>query len=204
MIVLVLTGSDLTPFGQSPHSGCCKTPSLSLPLGSLGSNPCVNTMPPAAGKGSEIPTDKSDDSGWVRVEPRSRRDTRRPHAPAIKLAPARTVHVRPVSEIDAEYQKIRAQWLESTAHTRLCQIVDAITSSNISRAVCLGIGSFDPPDGAWEAKKTAFIQFIAFKSMVDQLGVCCSSRHGFFASPPRCTTACQRKKEEVREFKIQC
>lgn len=131
----------------------------------------ANTMPPAAGKGGEIPRDESDDPSWVRVEPRSRRGTRRPQAPAIKPAPARTVHVRPVSEIDAEYQRIRAQWLESTAHTRLCQIVDAIACSNVTRAVCLGIGSFDPPDGAWEAKKTAFVQFIAFKTIVDQLGV---------------------------------
>ncbi|KAK5999237.1 hypothetical protein PT974_01629 [Cladobotryum mycophilum] len=39
----------------------------------------------------------------------------------------------------------------------------------VTRAICLGIGSFDPPDGGWEAKRKTYIQLIAFLIMVEEL-----------------------------------
>lgn len=35
--------------------------------------------------------------------------------------------------------------------------------------MCLGIGTFDPPDGAWEAKRRTYTQLLAFEAIVDEL-----------------------------------
>ncbi|UNI22243.1 hypothetical protein JDV02_008147 [Purpureocillium takamizusanense] len=39
----------------------------------------------------------------------------------------------------------------------------------VTKAVCLGIGTFDPPDGGWEAKRRTFLQLIAFLILVEEL-----------------------------------
>lgn len=39
----------------------------------------------------------------------------------------------------------------------------------MTQAVCLGIGTFDPEDGAWEVKRRTHIQLVAFQFIVAEL-----------------------------------
>lgn len=81
-----------------------------------------------------------------------------------------------VSDIQRDHNRHMAQWQESTCRRRLIDLLSArlTTTSwgsrpNVSRAVCLGIGSFDPEDGAWEVKRRAHIQLAAFLTIVTTL-----------------------------------
>jgi hypothetical protein len=48
---------------------------------------------------------------------------------------------------------------------------DATTGRQaISKAMCIGHGTFDPEDGRWEARRASWIQYIAFTVMVEELG----------------------------------
>jgi hypothetical protein len=145
--------------------------------------------PPTVPK-SKDNLDGADDSGWVKVKSKSRQRQRPPPIPpnhhlaaSLRNDPS---HSRSVSEIDAEYHKLRTQWRDSTGSASLGSISQSIGSSNpgVTRAICLGIGSFDPPDGAWEAKKTTFIQFIAFQAMVEELEKCSKSTIPCFFQEP--------------------
>lgn len=41
----------------------------------------------------------------------------------------------------------------------------------VKKAICLGIGSFDPEDGSWDSKRRTYHQCIAFLAMVEELGM---------------------------------
>lgn len=75
-----------------------------------------------------------------------------------------------VSDIRRDHERYMAHWQESACRRRL---VDLLTASaqppRVTRAVCLGIGSFDPEDGAWEVKRRAHIQLAAFLSIIYSL-----------------------------------
>jgi len=45
-----------------------------------------------------------------------------------------------------------------------------VAKMTISNAVCLGHGTFDPERAGWEAKRMSLVQFLAFETMVEQLG----------------------------------
>lgn len=67
---------------------------------------------------------------------------------------------------------MRDQWLESECCTKLRELVQKqpIEKRSISKAICLGVGTFDPEDGAWAQKRISFHQLIAFTVMVEELG----------------------------------
>jgi hypothetical protein len=45
----------------------------------------------------------------------------------------------------------------------------------VSKAICLGPGSFDPADGGWQRRRVAHMQVLAFRTLVDELGGCRST-----------------------------
>jgi hypothetical protein len=132
----------------------------------------------------------ADAQSWTKVTTKSRRrgrNTRPAPAPSAAASASRVVddghdtHKSP-EELAAEYHRIRAQWDAGEPGAQLRRLLAESISKpesgsesgpvpiSVSRAVCLGIGSFDPPDGAWEPKRRAFIQLVAFLVIVDALG----------------------------------
>ncbi|XWW94546.1 hypothetical protein V2A60_002489 [Cordyceps javanica] len=100
-----------------------------------------------------------------------------PPADSLTFAPRTTGVFRRPEALRADYDRIRSQWLQSEpAHEALVQLVDAVAATTttrrplvVTKAVCLGIGTFDPEDGAWEAKRAAFVQLCALTTLVSQL-----------------------------------
>ena len=118
------------------------------------------------------------ESDWTYVQPRSRRGkpstSVRRSAAAEEDSPHPKAHnLRPVSSIRAEYFKIRSQWEASQSCNALRHLIETnfCDFEEVTVAVCLGIGTFDPADGAWETKRNTLVQLIAFLVMVEQLGI---------------------------------
>lgn len=120
------------------------------------------------------------DGGWIHVKSKPRRrDPKSQHTKAPSnlsvnhsngpLKP-RTDNLRGSDDIAVEYNRIRARWEDEAACRELKRRVQEGNISPVSRAVCLGIGTFDPPDGGWEAKRRTFVQLIAFLVLVECLG----------------------------------
>ncbi|KAM3560899.1 hypothetical protein MY1884_002686 [Beauveria asiatica] len=104
----------------------------------------------------------SADEGWTRVKRKSRQNPSKKaqiakvhHLPGT-FAPRTHGLLRPPESLRADHDKIRVQWLDSPAHEALIRLVDSHAQDlQIDKAVCLGIGTFDPEDGGWEAKRAA-------------------------------------------------
>ncbi|KAH8169356.1 SRR1 domain-containing protein [Sarocladium implicatum] len=124
----------------------------------------------------------TDADPWTFVKPRSRKNKGKqasskppPGSQTSSEAPAvlkpRTTNLRSVDEISVEYRAVRAEWLESDTCAKLRELVEKHASGNvsISKAICLGVGTFDPEDGAWAQKRISFHQLIAFTVMVEEL-----------------------------------
>ncbi|KAK0390558.1 hypothetical protein NLU13_0062 [Sarocladium strictum] len=124
----------------------------------------------------------SDD--WTFVKPRSRKTKAKGKGSVPQLPPGaqtsastpasikpRTSNLRSVDEIDKEYHTVREQWLDSECSTKLRELVrkQSIKQGSISKAICLGVGTFDPEDGAWAQKRISFHQLIAFTVLVEEL-----------------------------------
>lgn len=120
------------------------------------------------------------DNGWTHVKRKSRRNASFPrktatatHPPPDTFAPRTTGVLRSPEALRADHERINAQWLESPAHEALIQLVDEHAKGlRISKVVCLGIGTFDPDDGAWEAKRAAYAQLCALSTLTSQLREC--------------------------------
>lgn len=77
-----------------------------------------------------------------------------------------------VDDIKANHTKIVSQWQETECYTKLCGLIkdNAAAHANITRAVCLGLGAFDPEDNSWIAQRRSHIQMAAFLAIVEILG----------------------------------
>ncbi|KAF3760036.1 hypothetical protein M406DRAFT_222847, partial [Cryphonectria parasitica EP155] len=74
-------------------------------------------------------------------------------------------------EIRADYNDISSQWLSSGCHATLSNLVrdNASSHAGVRRAVCLGLGAFDPEDGSLLAQRRSHIQLAAFLTIVQIL-----------------------------------
>lgn len=118
--------------------------------------------------------DQQDDDGWTRVSAKSSRWRNKPakpkHFPVVPR-PDSDTDLAPVSELLADYRRLRPPFETGTACRRMRALVaeHAPGLGAITMAVNLGNGSFDPRDGAWDAKRSSFVQLIAFMIMVEDL-----------------------------------
>ncbi|KAJ2965580.1 hypothetical protein NQ176_g10546 [Zarea fungicola] len=117
------------------------------------------------------------DEGWTQIRRKSRRSAPTTKAAATahslpdKFEPRTTGILQSPEALQADYDKIRTQWLASPAHESITKLADTYARTlTIKRAVCLGIGTFDPEDGAWEAKRAAFVQLCALSTLASQFG----------------------------------
>ncbi|RYO79235.1 hypothetical protein DL766_001700 [Monosporascus sp. MC13-8B] len=116
---------------------------------------------------------------WTQVRRKSRRNagSKAPQqqlkAPLQKPTGSGTTTRLSVSEIQRDHERFSMQWQESSCRRQLLDLMASRTgrpTTTVSQAVCLGIGSFDPKDGAWEVKRRAHVQLAAFLSIVGELG----------------------------------
>ncbi|KAG6092074.1 hypothetical protein E4U30_005912, partial [Claviceps sp. LM220 group G6] len=110
---------------------------------------------------------------WQVVQPKKNRRSRKPPTATIisPRAIRNTEASRSLEDITSEYHRMRQDLpTQQCCHSiRLLIRANAGTCSRVDKAVCLGLGSFDPPDGAWEAKRRAYIQYLVFEAMVQEL-----------------------------------
>ncbi|KAH9905476.1 hypothetical protein F4778DRAFT_779812 [Xylariomycetidae sp. FL2044] len=116
-----------------------------------------------------------DTNGWIHVRGKGRRTQNRNHP---KLHPANTPNsqIRPdsslltVADVAKEHTRIVDQWKTSTCFRQLKDLVTSEAKGTlVTRALCLGLGTFDPTDGAWQAKRKAHVQLAAFLCIVEGL-----------------------------------
>ncbi|KAK7421644.1 hypothetical protein QQX98_002111 [Neonectria punicea] len=110
------------------------------------------------------------DQAWTQVTSKRRRAAPKPVPAAV---PPRAADLRPASALAADHARLRARWEDEEPCSRgLRALVAANTGPGvvISRAINLGVGTFDPVDGAWEAKRSSQVQLIAFLVVVEELG----------------------------------
>lgn len=110
----------------------------------------------------------SSDSEWTQV--RKSRRSRPSHPKNLPRRPSRTDPLRSPEDLVSDYHRIRTRWESEQPCIRLRQLVASSKAVSVTRAVNLGVGTFDPVDGAWEAKRSAFVQLSAFFVMVEELG----------------------------------
>ncbi|KAI5860957.1 hypothetical protein GGS23DRAFT_202801 [Durotheca rogersii] len=111
---------------------------------------------------------------WTTVHHRGRRTKTHRPIPLRSREAALTSQPLPsslsVADIEREHRRIADQWKTSACRRQLEEIIlSRICNSEISEAICLGLGSFDPDNGSWEAKRTAHVQLAAFLYIADML-----------------------------------
>ncbi|KAG5978341.1 hypothetical protein E4U55_006228 [Claviceps digitariae] len=109
---------------------------------------------------------------WHFVKPKNNRRSRKPPPAVVSSSTLRTTGApRSLQDITSEYHRLRQDphTQQYCTSIRLLIRANAGACSRVEKAVCLGMGSFDPPDGAWEAKRRAYIQFLVFEAMVEEL-----------------------------------
>lgn len=114
----------------------------------------------------------SEPSQWTRVSRKGKGNQSLPPAagapenflpnPAPQLSP---------QDIGAHHQKIATKWRATDNYVKLCDTVRTNAASHIpiTRAICLGLGAFDPEDGSWMAQRRSHIQMAAFLTVVEIL-----------------------------------
>ncbi|KAF5027356.1 hypothetical protein F66182_557, partial [Fusarium sp. NRRL 66182] len=124
----------------------------------------------------------SQDQEWTHVtrksksrsksKPKSKSTPSTSHINALPITPnTDTASLRSPSDLQADYLRIRSRWEAETPCARLREIISTKTShlTTINRAVNFGVGTFDPTDGAWDAKRSTFVQLAAFEIIIEEL-----------------------------------
>ncbi|KAG6029484.1 hypothetical protein E4U40_000499 [Claviceps sp. LM458 group G5] len=141
---------------------------------------------PSPGAGLSQPVNPQQQQ-WQVVQPKKNRRSRK--APTAIISPRairNTEASRSLEDITSEYHRMRQDLpTQQCCHSiRLLIRANAGTCSRVDKAVCLGMGSFDPPDGAWEAKRRAYIQYLVFEAMVQELETFFNTTiHSIFQEP---------------------
>ncbi|KAF6818653.1 hypothetical protein CPLU01_13274 [Colletotrichum plurivorum] len=120
-------------------------------------------------------TDAPKQEEWTFVKSKSRFRRRPPRVPtpatttASKTDEPRTY--KSTADITAEYETFKTRWRETPCHAKIRELVrqNAGTHRRVRRAVCLGVGTFDPEDGGWDAKRRSHIQLDGFLTVVEVL-----------------------------------
>lgn len=122
--------------------------------------------------------DQDDDpSQWTRIVRKGKKLSRKEEALRLPVGgPPENFHPNgspqlTVDDIKADHHKVASKWRETKCCEQLFKIVKDKSASHekITRAVCLGLGAFDPEDGSWSAQRRSHIQLAAFLAMVEAL-----------------------------------
>lgn len=93
-------------------------------------------------------------------------------SPPIDQRPA--ADLLSVDDIEKNHDRYASKWRQSKSYDILCDLLkdNAASHVKITRAVCLGIGAFDPVTGSVVLQRQSHIQLEAFLAMVQSLGTC--------------------------------
>lgn len=113
---------------------------------------------------------------WTFVKPKKWRNGRqaKPRQPEGEVHRQAQVNrdestLRSPEEIRTEYNRVLYQCGNDSACTALKKVVREMQPKPITRGICLGIGTFDPPDGGWDTKRRTYLQLWAFITMIEAL-----------------------------------
>ncbi|KAK2037379.1 hypothetical protein LZ31DRAFT_176268 [Colletotrichum somersetense] len=114
---------------------------------------------------------------WIHVKPKSRFRRNAPRPPpkipgsALSKSADEPRSLKSVADITAEYENFKTRWRDTTCHANLRKLVEtnAAAHRKVRKAVCLGVGTFDPEDGGWDAKRRSYIQLDGFLTIVEVL-----------------------------------
>ncbi|ETS81675.1 hypothetical protein PFICI_06677 [Pestalotiopsis fici W106-1] len=118
---------------------------------------------------------KSDEEPWTFVTSKKGRQSRRRAPPAARemsqtSGPARTTPNLSVQDIQSDYKKFSLQWADSKCCHKLQELVKSKSCHpRPTKAICLGLGSFDPEDGSWQTRRRSHIQLAAFVTLVESV-----------------------------------
>ncbi|OLN86568.1 hypothetical protein CCHL11_08515 [Colletotrichum chlorophyti] len=125
---------------------------------------------------SEIEREKpKQEEEWVHVKSKSRFRRKPPKPPGNAVSASRKPDeprvFKSTAEIMAEYNTFKTRWRDTECHSKLKELVrtNADQHRAVRKAVCLGVGTFDPEDGGWDAKRRSYIQLDAFLTVVEVL-----------------------------------
>ncbi|KAK2052774.1 hypothetical protein LY76DRAFT_555131 [Colletotrichum caudatum] len=114
---------------------------------------------------------------WTHVRPKSRFRRNAPRPPpkipgsALSKSADEPRSLKSVADITAEYEAFKTRWRDTPCHANLRELVEANAAAHrmVRKAVCLGVGTFDPEDGGWDAKRRSYIQLDGFLTIVEVL-----------------------------------
>ncbi|GKT66403.1 sensitivity to red light reduced- srr1 [Colletotrichum tofieldiae] len=120
-------------------------------------------------------SEKPKQEEWIHVKSKSRfrRNAPKPPAqlPGSASKPDEPRILKSVADITTEYESFKARWRDTACHSKLRELVktNAGKHQTVRKAVCLGVGTFDPEDGGWDAKRRSYIQLDGFLTIVEVL-----------------------------------
>lgn len=120
---------------------------------------------------------EDDPSQWTRISRKGKKLRRKEEVLRLPVGgPPENFHPNgspqlTVDDIKADHHKVASKWRTTKCYDQLCSIVRDKSASHekITRAVCLGLGAFDPEDNSWSAQRRSHIQLAAFMAMVEAL-----------------------------------
>lgn len=120
---------------------------------------------------------EDDPSQWTRISRKGKKLRRQEEVLRLPVGgPPENFHPNgspqlTIDDIKANHDKVASKWRATQCYEQLCSIIRDKSASheNITRAVCLGLGAFDPEDSSWTAQRRSHIQLAAFLAMVEAL-----------------------------------
>lgn len=116
---------------------------------------------------------------WTRIVRKGKKPGKKQRQPSHPPAAGPVENFQPnaspqltVNDITTNHDKVASKWRETDCCANLSELIKKHAASHapISRAICLGLGAFDPEDGSWVAQRRSHIQLAAFLTMVEILG----------------------------------
>lgn len=124
------------------------------------------------------PADQEDDpSQWTRIARKGKKLGRKEQVLRLPVGgPPENFHPNgapqlSANDIRADHDRVASKWRATKCCEQLCKTIKDRSASHekITRAVCLGLGAFDPEDGSWSAQRRSHIQLAAFLAMIEAL-----------------------------------
>lgn len=120
---------------------------------------------------------EDDPSQWTRIVRKGKKLGRRDESLRLPVGgPPENFHPNgspqlTVDDIKANHHKVASKWRATKYYENLHNIIrdKAASHEKVTRAVCLGLGAFDPEDSSWSAQRRSHIQLAAFLAMVEAL-----------------------------------
>ncbi|KAI0405932.1 hypothetical protein F4802DRAFT_596604 [Xylaria palmicola] len=124
----------------------------------------------------ERPAEPGEAETWVKVHHhKGRRPAKKPPSPSSLISSSVPTLRTPTltrEQVEQEHDRFAAQWRSSPSFGRLQELFSehaGSLGSSVTKAICFGLGTLDPSDGAWGQKRVAHTQLAAFLSIVESL-----------------------------------